>query len=390
MLTRGFENSVSMKRHILTLSASVHSVGAPLAHVTKAYTNHMWKRYTHLNELQHPDLSFLHGSVTNLNPETCTAKYVPAGQLKEEQLEYDYVILATGLKRHWPAVPKSGYYADYMREAYDFIDSITGNGIGTERNVVVIGAGTSIRSIDLAWELTCGTGAVGIEFAAEIKHNHPSLKVTLIHSRSEVLSSEPLPSEAKQRAKTLLEEEGVEVILGNRASVSKVSNGQFKVLLVNGTEIQADFVLDTTKKGSATTNCLPSDCLDEQGEVKVTPQLTFPTAVPNSHRHFAAGDVVSWSGIKRAGGAMVMVQVAATNIFATLLNEEDTEAKFKLGALGEYPVVMGLAVGKQCMTYNGTDIMYGEQLMKDYFQDDLGWSGKSHTVIPLVRGRCRD
>jgi NADH dehydrogenase FAD-containing subunit len=292
-----------------------------------------------------------------IDPRTRTAQYIPTGKSDTKKLDYDYMILATGLRRHWPAVPKSGRYSEYLKDARSFIDSIIGSNSSVGRRVVVIGA-----------------GAVGIEFAAEIKHNHPSLNVSLIHSRSEVLSSEPLPAEVKERVKLLLEEEGVDVILENRATVTTLNDRKFKVLLANGTEIVADAVLDTTKKGSATTGCLPADCLNEQGEVKATPQLSFPTSIPNSHRHFAAGDVVSWSGIKRAGGAMVMGQVAATNLFAALLNEEDVEAKFEPGRLPEFPVVIGLAVGKQCLTYNGTEVQYGEQLMKDYFQDDLGWN----------------
>jgi len=40
-----------------------------------------------------------------------------------------------------------------------------------------------------------GGGAVGVEIATELKVVMPDLKVTLVHSRNRLLSSEPLPDE---------------------------------------------------------------------------------------------------------------------------------------------------------------------------------------------------
>ncbi|KAF2465795.1 FAD/NAD(P)-binding domain-containing protein [Lindgomyces ingoldianus] len=336
-----------------------HSVGAPLAHVSKTYTSAMWKRYSQLNELRHPNLHFKHGSVQKIDPEVKIAEYIDrSGQSRRQR--YDYLIMATGLKRHWPAVPKSGSYAEYVRDAQVLIDKITGNGrVQEERKVVIIGA-----------------GAVGVEFAGEIKANYPSLSVTLVHSRSEVLSSEPLPTEVKERVKLLLGEEGVDLKLGNRASVADLSDGKFLVTLANGENIIADVVLDATKKGSPTTNCLPAECLDDENGIKVNSYLQFSSSIPNALSHFGVGDVITWSGIKRAGGAMVMGQVAATNVYASILNSENVTSKpFQLGELPEYPVVIGIAVGKQCLTYDSKQgVKWGVQLMKDYFQDDLGWA----------------
>ncbi|KAF2187319.1 FAD/NAD(P)-binding domain-containing protein [Zopfia rhizophila CBS 207.26] len=329
-----------------------HSVGAPLAHVTKTYTPTMWKRYNRLNELRHSNLHFRHGSVQKVDPESKIAEYLDRSGKVQTQA-YDYLIMATGLKRHWPAVPKSGSYEEYMNDAKELIEKITGKDeVQQGRRVVVIGAG-------------------------EIKANYPPLHVTLIHSRNEVLSSEPLPSEVKERAKILLSEEGVDLILGNRASVEERPDGKFDVTLANGTHLTADVVLDATKKGHPTNGCLPPQVLNEEGEILVTPHLNFQDKVPNPEFHFGAGDVIAWSGIRRAGGAMVMGQMAAFNVFASILNSEKNadDEKFKLGELPEYPVVIGLAVGKQCLTYGGQEgIKWGVQLMKDYFQDDLGWN----------------
>ncbi|KAF2798625.1 FAD/NAD(P)-binding domain-containing protein [Melanomma pulvis-pyrius CBS 109.77] len=335
-----------------------HSVGAPLAHVTPKHTKLMWKRFSQLNELRHPNLHFKHGSVKKVDPETKIAEWVDKSGKTQFQ-SYDYVIMATGLRRHWPAVPKQGSYEDYLRDGHALIDRITGGDpTPKDRKVIIIGA-----------------GAVGIEFAGEIKNYYPSISVTLIHSRSEVLSSEPLPAEIKAQVKTLLKEEGVDVILENRASVEDLPNGKYEVTLANGTKLVADLVLDATKKGYPTTNSLPPQCLDDAREIMVNSQLAFKADIPNAESHFGVGDAIAWSGIKRAGGAMVMGQVAAQNIYASILNSEDAAHAITKSELSEWPAVIGIAVGKQCLTYDPKSGMkFGADVMKGYFQDDLGWA----------------
>ncbi|KAF2258879.1 FAD/NAD(P)-binding domain-containing protein [Lojkania enalia] len=335
-----------------------HSVGAPLAHVAPKHTPKMWKRYSRMNELRHHNIHFKHGSVKNLDPEAKLVEWQDRNGKVETQ-SYDYVVIATGLKRHWPAVPKSGSFAEYTKDARELINQITGKGEQQDgRKVVVIGA-----------------GAVGVEFAGEIAHHYPSIHVTLVHSRAEVLSSEPLPHEVKEKAKQLLEEEGVNLVLGNRASINELPNGKYEVTLSNGDKLFPDVLLDATKKGLPTTNFLPTDCLDEAKEIKVTPNLTFSSSVANAKAHYGVGDVIAWSGIKRAGGAMVMGQIAAANIYSSILNAEDPSSNHTPSELPHYDAVIGLAVGKQCLTYDPKNGMkWGVELMKSYFQDDLGWA----------------
>lgn len=281
---------------------------------------------------------------------------------KTQRQAYDYLVMATGLKRHWPAVPKSGSYEEYLKDGKAFIEKITGSDTTKRegRRVVVIGA-----------------GAVGVEFAAEIKQHYPQIGVTLVHSRAEVLSSEPLPSDVKDRARIMLEEEDVELVLGNRASIAEQPNGQFTVTLANGNVITADFVIDSTKKGTPTTDVLPDECLNEGKEVMVHQSLMFKDTIPNSSSHFGVGDVIAWSGIKRAGSATVMGQAAAQNIYASILNSELAEdvEKHTLTELPAWAAVIGLAIGKQCLTYDPTNGMkYGVDVMQAYFGDDLGWA----------------
>lgn len=338
-----------------------HSVGAPLAHTTSKYTSHMWRRFSRLNELKQSNLHFKHGSVKKVDPKAKVAEWCDRNGQTQRQT-YDYLVMATGLRRHWPAVPKSGSYEEYLKDGASFIEKITGNDPAkySSRRVVVIGA-----------------GAVGVEFAAEIKNHYPQIGVTLVHSRSEVLSSEPLPSDVKDRARLLLEEEGVELVLGSRASIAEQSNGQYNVTLANGDIITADFVIDSTKKGTPTTDVLPEACLNDDKEIMVHQSLMFKDNIPNASSHYGVGDVIAWSGIKRAGSATVMGQAAAQNIYASILNAEleDDAEKHTLTELPAWAAVIGLAVGKQCLTYDPTNGMkYGVEVMQNYFGDDLGWA----------------
>jgi NADH dehydrogenase FAD-containing subunit len=340
----------------------------------------MWRRFSHLNELKNPNLHFKHGSVKKVDPEAKVAEWCDRNGKLQRQA-YDYLVMATGLKRHWPAVPKSGSFEEYLQDGKAFIEKITGGSTTKHegRRIVVIGA-----------------GAVGVEFAAEIKHYYPQISVSLVHSRSEVLSSEPLPSDVKDRVRILLEEEGVDLVLGNRASIAELPNGQFSVTLANGDIITADFVIDSTKKGTPTTDVLPDACLNEDKEIMVHQSLMFKDTIPNASSHYGVGDVIAWSGIKRAGSATVMGQAAAQNIYASILNSEilapsilpsdaistaphtETGTETERYALTELPAwaaVIGLAVGKQCLTYDPTNGMkYGVDVMQGYFGDDLGWA----------------
>lgn len=109
--------------------------------MTPKHTSNMWKRFARLNELQHSNLRFKHGTVQKINPETKVAEWLDrSGKLQKHS--YDYVIVATGLKRHWPAVPKRGSYDEFMQDSAELVEKITGGDQNQkDRKVIIIGAG---------------------------------------------------------------------------------------------------------------------------------------------------------------------------------------------------------------------------------------------------------
>jgi hypothetical protein len=72
---------------------------------------------------------------------------------------------------------------------------------------------------------------------------------------------------------------------------------------------------------------------------------------------------------------MVMGQLAATNLYASILSSEDPDFAPKHAELPEFPAVMGLAVGDQAIVYSdGTGTEWGKKTMEIMFGDDLGWN----------------
>ncbi|EKG13084.1 hypothetical protein MPH_09760 [Macrophomina phaseolina MS6] len=198
------------------------------------------------------ELSIRHGRIRAIDPEALSATFIDYNNdNKEATLTYDYLLLATGLRREWPIVPKATSFRNYVIDAQKHIAGIE---VANSSTVAVIGG-----------------GAVGIEFAGEIKSYHPHNRVILIHSRDELLSNEPLPAEFKSQALSGLEELGVEVVLGQRADVS-AEDGVSKITLTNGRTINAGYVFPAASRFSPNTECLPSNAVDEAGYVKVTSQ----------------------------------------------------------------------------------------------------------------------
>jgi len=71
----------------------------------------------------------------------CAAKsatYLDITTNSQKQLDYDYVIIATGIRRQWPVVPQVSTHVEYVREGLKHVGSVAGakNGV-----VVVVGGG---------------------------------------------------------------------------------------------------------------------------------------------------------------------------------------------------------------------------------------------------------
>ncbi|KAK1753394.1 apoptosis-inducing factor 2 [Echria macrotheca] len=340
-----------------------HLIGSPLALADEQYAPKAWVKYADIPALQtRSNIKVLHGSIQSVDPEQKKAKFIARGMgVAATELTYDYLVVASGLRRVWPVVPQSSRRKQYLFEVGDHIRAAT---VGRHGVVVV------------------GGGAVGIEMAAELKLVHPHLKVTLVHSRDKLLSSEPLPDDVKDRSLELLREAGVDVLLSHRVdrtdeTVDEYGQSCQRMHFTNGHNLVADHVIMAISQSVPSTSFLPGAVLDDEGYVRIEANLSFPA--PYSDDHFAIGDLVRWSGIKRCGGAMHMGYLAAHNIHQRMLYrlggaEQSRETPVDL-TLDEIPPMIGLAVGKKAVAYwpeAGTTS--GEDVMKLFFGEDLGFT----------------
>lgn len=120
--------------------------------------------------------------------------------------------------------------------------------------------------------------------AAELKLAQPHAKVTLAHSRSRLLSSEPLPDTLAEKTLEILKQGGVEVLLDHRlqetrpaAAVddggsSSSSSSAKEVVFTNGSTLRVNAVVVAISKSTPSTSFLPAGALNDEGYVKIQPK----------------------------------------------------------------------------------------------------------------------
>ncbi|OQU98978.1 hypothetical protein CLAIMM_04686 [Cladophialophora immunda] len=339
-----------------------HTMGSPLSIVSESFAKRSWMPFSSIGALpQFSRVSFKQGRVTRVDPASKKLFWRRTPEQRsdcEEEVEsYDYLVVASGLRRQWPAVPKAFLKDGFVMDVRATVDSFS----KAETPIVVIGG-----------------GAVGVEMASEIKNHFASKEVILFHSRSELLSSEPLPSDFKAQTRSLLADSGVSVRLGcrvlQRQQQLHSSAGQTltKLDLSDGEHIIAEIVIDTTTGHKPSTDFLPTEALDADGFVKILPSLQFSPPVPSNACHFAAGDIMAWSGIKRVGVALYSGHFVATNI-AQMMNGTPSE---DLTPLPEISPTMALAAGTTAVAYSPREgVTFGPQVKEHSFSDDLGLEG---------------
>jgi len=335
-----------------------HTIGSPLALADSDYAKKAWVKYTDIPALQTPKINILHGSLTHLDPATKTASVLNTTTQLASTHTYDYFVAATGLRRVWPVVPQSFTRKQYLLEAEEQIHAVN----NARDGVPIVGG-----------------GAVGIEMAAELKMMKPEIKVTLAHSRDKLLSSEGLKDDCKEKAKELLEESGVQVLLNHRlVSKKKLETGdgvtRYEVEFTNGHKMIVNDVTMAISKSEPSTSYMPKSALDEEGYIKINPNLTLVEGTPNASSHYCAGDACKWSGIKRCGAAMHGGHYSAYNIHQSVV-ESAVNQKAVPKELQEVPPMIGLAVGKQAVASGPEqETIWGEDVLKLYFKHDLGFT----------------
>lgn len=84
-------------------------------------------------------MEFIQGRVTAVKPQTRRLCYASAQSDKSDLwLDYDYLIIATGLQRPWPVAPVEHYFDGYVADAEGLVRRLEK---ARDPTVVVIGGG---------------------------------------------------------------------------------------------------------------------------------------------------------------------------------------------------------------------------------------------------------
>lgn len=104
--------------------------------------------------------------------------------------------------------------------------------------------------------------------------------------------------------------------------------------------------------------------------------MQFEPRIPNAAYHFAVGDMILWTGIKRCGAAMYEGGIAANNIHQQVLHElYHIEPKYE--QLSRFGPSIAMAVGNTAVSWSAEDgVKHGAEVMQHYFENDLALDSK--------------
>ena len=205
--------------------------------------------------------------------------------LTGKSFEYDYLVIASGSSYNTPIKEKDLVIAARATELRNYAQKLK-----KAEKVLVIGG-----------------GVVGVELAAEIIEKYPNKRVTLVHSRDELLGRSP--KKARDYALNFLKDK-IEIVFNE-----KVKGNKGKIYSTNsGKEIEADlaFLCTGITPNFEHLEGVCSGQLDDKKYICVNPFLQVV-----GHRDvFSAGDITNIKEEKLAQSAQKQAIVVVENIKA--------------------------------------------------------------------------
>jgi len=160
-----------------------------------------------------------------------------------------------------------------------------------------------------------GGGAVGVEYAGEIKDEWPDKEVTIVHGDSTLLNS-AYPTGFRKGLEKSIRARGVKIVLDDFVDEIPAS-GPASIKTRKGEVIHADLVVPTRGPRPNTAfvaKSLGADALDARSQIKVNPTLQLA-------KHpdiFALGDAINVVEQKQVMKASAHAGIVAGNIIAYL------------------------------------------------------------------------
>ncbi|KAJ3537521.1 hypothetical protein NMY22_g5553 [Coprinellus aureogranulatus] len=290
-----------------------------------------------LEDESKPNHVAIKADVTALRPNSVTiSRPFPELGIPSREIPFDYAVYALGGTMPAPLDP-------WGKDPRDD-DALGASGTRMERPY----DGTKMNSINWLQErqkvvkassniLIVGGGALGIQFATDIKALYPEKHVTLLHSRSQLLPRyDPGMHDEIRKA---MSEQGIELILNQRLDLSSLNTGAIQagkkvVSTQAGRQVAADLVLMCTGQtpNTAILSAMePSTINPSNGLAHVNRAMQVRSEAVSSNglaKHtyeniFAIGDSADAFGATKSGrSSWFQGEIAAKNI-VKLVNKAD-------------------------------------------------------------------
>ncbi|KAM0548743.1 hypothetical protein ACHAPJ_009739 [Fusarium lateritium] len=229
--------------------------------------------------------------------------------LSGASVPYEYLVIATGAAQPPPA-------RLFARTKLDGIEELQG----------------FQQRIEKADEIAVvGGGAVGVELATEIKEKYPEKKISLIHSRNQLLPR--FGAKLHEYVLSALQNQDIEVLLGEKPAYPSDAGQAVRetpLSLANGEERSWDLVIPCTglRPRSDLLAAHSPKSIASSGEITVKPTLQVDHLPSSQQNVFSIGDVAQSGGAKQARAAMMQAEVVVQNILR-LIKGRPVESEYK-------------------------------------------------------------
>ncbi|KAI8686661.1 hypothetical protein LRP88_13090 [Fusarium phalaenopsidis] len=222
------------------------------------------------------------------------------------RLSYDYLVIATGAAQPPPARLKSRDREGCITELQGFQQRIS----KADRIAVV------------------GGGAVGVELITEIREKYPDKKLTLIHSRDQLLPR--FGAKLHEFVLSALRAKNIEVLLKERPALPAQSGqavGETQIALSTGEKRIWDLIIPCTglRPRSDLLATYSPKSIASTGEILVKPTLQVDHLPSSKGNIFAIGDVAQSGGAKQGRAALMQSEVVTSNIVSLIKNRTRME-----------------------------------------------------------------
>jgi apoptosis-inducing factor 2 len=324
------------------------------------YPSHEHKAFIPYNQLLHNNH---HDVNSHQHPSQCESRVI---QARAVRITNGHIDLDRPVKGFGTRVPYNYLVYALGAKLPGFLSSIVDSDKGSST--------TWIKSLQSKIEkakkvVVVGGGALGIQFASDIKERFPEKNVKLIHSRDHFLSL--YDPELHNKIYERLEALGVEMFFNDRVTSSlTASEGEHVVTTQSGLEFECDLQLNCT--GLQYNSALLSSLSPQSLNLKNNCLHVLPTMQLADSRYeniFVIGDVADTTALKNAVSGWFQGEVVARNI-TRLVRHFDNSSSTPQSAvqpvseeLESYipgPPVIKLTVGKHTYAYQRPNAETGE------------------------------